>query len=86
VFVDQDGQINAPEVVASVGDMAANKTEIAIAQAAAKAAEEAARKGTNLVDATVKAITDNEFVVYRRGYTELYFGIYTNVLVVQMDR
>lgn len=70
VFVDQEGKINAPEVVASVGDMAANKTEIAIAQAAAKAAEEAARKGTNLVDATVKAITDNEFVVYRRGYTD----------------
>ena len=70
VFVDQHGQINAPEVVASVADMTSNKTEIAIAQAAAKAAEEAARKGTNLVDATVKAITDNEFVVYRRGYTD----------------
>ncbi|MBO7309566.1 MAG: hypothetical protein J6V38_08055 [Kiritimatiellae bacterium] len=70
VFVDQDGKINAPEVVASVGDMAANKTEIAIAQAAATAAEKAAREGTNLVSSIVQAITENEFVVYRRGFTD----------------
>lgn len=70
VFVDQDGKNNAPEVIASVGDMAANKTEIAIAQAAATAAEKAARQGTNLVASTVQAITENEFVVYRRGFTD----------------
>lgn len=70
VFVDQDGKINAPNVIASIGDMTSNKTEIAIAQAAAVAAEKAAREGTNLVDATVKAITENEFVVYRRGFTD----------------
>lgn len=70
VFVDQAGKINAPEVVASVGDMAANKTEIAIAQAAATAAEKAARQGTNLVASTVQAITENEFVVYRQGFTD----------------
>jgi hypothetical protein len=70
VFVDQDGNNNAPEVIASVGDMAANKTEIAIAQAAATAAEKAAREGTNLVSSTVQAITENEFVVYRRGFTD----------------
>lgn len=70
VFVDQDGQINAPEVVASMADMTSNKTEIAIAQAAAKAAEKAAREGTNLVNATVQSITENEFVVYRHGFTD----------------
>lgn len=70
VFVDQDGKNNAPEVIASVGDMAANKTEIAIAQAAATSAEKAAREGTNLVSSTVQAITENEFVVYRRGFTD----------------
>lgn len=70
VFIDQDGKNNAPEVIASVGDMAANKTEIAIAQAAATAAEKAAREGTNLVSSTVQAITENEFVVYRRGFTD----------------
>ncbi len=70
VFIDQDGKINAPEVVASVGDLAANKTEIAIAQAAATSAEKAAREGTNLVSSSVQAITENEFVVYRRGFTD----------------
>lgn len=70
VFIDQDGKNNAPEVIASVGDMAANKTEIAIAQAAATSAEKAAREGTNLVSSTVQAITENEFVVYRRGFTD----------------
>lgn len=70
IFVDQAGKINAPEVVASVSDMAANKTEIAIAKAAATAAEKAAREGTNLVAATVQAITENEFVVYRQGFTD----------------
>ena len=70
VFIDQDGKNNAPEVIASVSDMAANKTEIAIAQAAATAAEKAARQGTNLVASTVQAITENEFVVYRRGFTD----------------
>ena len=70
VFIDQDGKNNAPEVIASVSDMAANKTEIAIAQAAATAAEKAAREGTNLVASTVQAITENEFVVYRCGFTD----------------
>jgi hypothetical protein len=70
VFIDQDGKNNAPEVIASVSDMAANKTEIAIAKAAATAAEKAARQGTNLVASTVQAITEKEFVVYRRGFTD----------------
>jgi hypothetical protein len=70
VFIDQDGKNNAPEVIASVSDMAANKTEIAIAQAAAVAAEKAAHQGTNLVAATVQAITEKEFVVYRQGFTD----------------
>lgn len=70
VFIDQQGKINAPEVVASVADMTSNKTEIAIAQAAAISAEKAAREGTNLVASTVQDITENEFVVYRYGYTD----------------
>ena len=70
VFVDQHGTINAPEVVASVADMTSNRTEIAIAQAAAQTAERAAREGTNLVAQTVCDITENEFVVYRQGFTD----------------
>lgn len=70
VFIDQDGKNNAPSLIASVGDMAANKTEIAIAKAAATSAEKAAHEGTNLVSSTVQAITENEFVVYRCGFTD----------------
>lgn len=70
VFIDQDGKNNAPEVIASVSDMAANKTEIAIAKAAATSAEKAERECTKLVSPTVQAITENEFVVYRRGFTD----------------
>lgn len=70
VFIDQLGKINAPEVVASVADMTSNRTEIAIAQAAAQAAESAARDSQKLVGATVQAITDNELVIYRRGFTD----------------
>ena len=70
VMVDQFGKINAPEIVASATDMASNKTEIAIAQALEQAAANAARAGTNLVAATIKAITDNELVIYRRGYSD----------------
>lgn len=70
VFVDQDGAINAPEVVASVADMTSNRTEIAIAQAAADAAQAAAQEGTNAVAETVQSITEKEFVVYRQGFTD----------------
>lgn len=70
VFIDQNNNINAPEVVASVTDMATNKTEIAIAKAAADAAASAAREGTNLVSATINKIVENEFVVYRYGNTD----------------
>lgn len=70
VFVDENNQINAPEVIASVTDMATNKAEIAIAQASAQAAAQAAREGTNLVAATITKITENEFVVYRYGVTD----------------
>lgn len=70
VMIDQDGNINAPEVIASVADMATNKVEIAIAKASAQAAEIAARQGTNIVAETVQKIVENEFVVYRYGNTD----------------
>jgi hypothetical protein len=70
VFIDQEGKINAPEVVASVADMTSVKTESAIAQAAARSAESAAKEATDLVAVTVQSITENEFVVYRSGFTD----------------
>lgn len=70
VFVDQAGNINAPEVVASVADMTSNRTEIAIANAAAQTAEKAARKAHEMIDATVSSIVANELVIYRQGFTD----------------
>lgn len=70
VFVDQENKINAPEVVASVADMTSNRTAIAIAQAAADAAETAARKAQSMIDTTVSSIVANELVIYRQGFTD----------------
>lgn len=70
VLIDENNKINAPEVIASVADMTTNKTEIAIAQAAANAAKNAVREGTNLVSSTISKIVQNEFVVYRHGETD----------------
>lgn len=70
VLIDENNKINAPEVIASVADMITNKTEIAIAKAAADAAKSAVREGTNLVATTISKIVQNEFVVYRHGETD----------------
>jgi hypothetical protein len=70
VFVDQAGKINAPEVVASVADMTSNRTEIAIANAAAQTAGKAAREAQKMIDATVSSIVANELVIYRQGFTD----------------
>jgi hypothetical protein len=70
VFVDQAGKINAPEVVASVADMTSNRTEIAIANAAAQTAGKAAREAQKMIDTTVSSIVANELVIYRQGFTD----------------
>jgi hypothetical protein len=70
VFVDQAGKINAPEVVASVADMTSNRTEIAIANAAAQTAEKAAKEAQKMIDTTVSSIVANELVIYRQGFTD----------------
>lgn len=70
VFVDQCGEINAPEVVASVADMTSNRTEIAIANASSQAAVKAANECKSILDDTISAIVANELVVYRYGFTD----------------
>lgn len=70
VFVDQDGRLNAPEVVASVADMTSNRTKIAIASASAQAAVKASNDCKKILDDTISAIVANELVVYRYGYTD----------------
>lgn len=70
VFIDQNGRINAPEVVASVADMTSNRTEIAIANAAAQTAEKAAKEASSQIETTIASIVANELVVYRQGFTD----------------
>ena len=74
LFVDQAGNVNRPEAIATTADMAANKTAILTAEQKAAAAEAAAREGTNLVQDIIRDITANELVVYRFGYTDA-FGV-----------
>lgn len=70
VFVDQHGKLNAPEVVASVADMTSNRTEIAIANAAAQTAEKAAISAKSQIETTIASIVANELVIYRQGFTD----------------
>lgn len=70
VFVDQHGKLNAPEVVASVADMTSNRTEIAIANAAAQTAEKAALEAKSQIETTIASIVANELVIYRQGFTD----------------
>lgn len=70
VFVDENNQVNAPEVVASAADMATNKTQIAIAKASAEAAENASAEATKLIDATIQKIVEDELVIYCNGFTD----------------
>ena len=70
LMVDQDGNINIPEVLATTAQMTSNQVAIVAAEAAAREAARVAKEGTNLVNDTIGAIMANEFVVYRYGMTD----------------
>lgn len=72
LFVNEKGEVNRPETLATTADMAANKTAILTAEQKAAAAEAAAKEGTNLVQDIIRDITANELVVYRFGYTDAF--------------
>ena len=81
LFVDQEGNVSRPEVLATEAQMAANAAAILTAEQKAAAAEAAAREGTNLIQDVIRDITANELVVYRHGYTDA-FGV---VVVIDPD-
>lgn len=70
LMVDQDGNVNIPEVLATTAQLTSNEVAIVAAEAAAKEAAKVAREGTNLVNSTIASIMANEFIVYRYGYTD----------------
>ncbi|MBE6395540.1 MAG: hypothetical protein E7046_00870 [Lentisphaerae bacterium] len=70
VTVDQEGEINKPNVVAKAADMAANQVKADIALAKAEAAADSAGKATNALHEVVRQIGENELVLYRQGFTD----------------
>ena len=81
LFVDQEGNVSRPEVLATEAQLAANAAAILTAEQKAAAAQAAAREGTNLIQDVISDITANELVVYRHGYTDA-FGV---VVVIDPD-
>ena len=70
LMVDQDGNINVPDVLATTADMATASAGAAIAKAKADAAKDAVNDCTNLIQGIVSQIAANELVVYRQGFTD----------------
>lgn len=70
LMVDQDGQLNYTNVLATAAQMSSNLTAVAIADAKADAAISAAAAGSNMVEEVVTQITENQLVVYREGFID----------------
>ena len=74
LFVNEKGETNCPETLATTAQMAANEAALLTAEQKAEAAAAAAQEGTNLVRDVIRDITANELVVWRFGYTDA-FGV-----------
>ena len=70
LMVDQDGQLNYTNVLATAAQMSSNLTAVAIADAKADAAISAAAAGSNMVEEVVTQITENQLVIYREGFID----------------
>lgn len=67
LFVDENGQTNAPEVLADVAAQARNEVAITIAAEKAEAAAIAANEATNIVATVAANIVANEVRIFRKG-------------------
>lgn len=76
IMVDENGNINVPNVLATTAQLTTNETMLVLAQAAADAAERAAYEGTNIVQGVVSSIMASQLVIYRRGFNDS-FGTIT---------
>lgn len=68
VMVDEEGNNNAPEVLADLAAQAQNEAKVLVAAAAAEAAQKATDEATAIVGDVVASITRNEVRVFRKGY------------------
>lgn len=66
-WVDQNGQVNVPEVIATVAQQTTNETKVLVAAQAAESAASAARTATNAVKNVVAQMVANDVHIYRCG-------------------
>lgn len=76
LMVDELGNLNVTNVLATVAQMTTNETMLVLAQASADAAAKAANEGTNIVQGVVSEIMAQQLVIYRRGFNDS-FGTIT---------
>lgn len=78
VMVSAEGNVNAPEVLATTAQLATNEVQVIAAAKAAQVAEQTAIDATNTVQDVVLAIIENNVVVYRSGITDS-FGVVVSI-------
>ena len=66
-WVDQNGQVNVPDVIATVAQQTTNETKVLVAAQAAQSASSAARTATNAVKNVVAQMVENDVHIYRCG-------------------
>lgn len=66
-WVNERGEVNVPEVIATVAQQTTNETKIVIAEQAARSAASAARTATNAVKNVVAQMVANDVHIYRCG-------------------
>lgn len=67
LMVDESGNLNSTNAVATVADLSSAAASALLADAKAEAAASAAARGTNMVAAVANAIAATELAVYVRG-------------------
>ena len=66
-WVDEHGQVNVPEVIATVAQQTTNETKVLVAAQAAESAASAANTATNAVKNVVAQMVANDVHIYRLG-------------------
>ena len=66
-WVDERGEVNVPEVIATVAQQTTNETKVLVAAQAAESAASAARTATNAVKNVIAQMVANDVHIYRCG-------------------
>ena len=66
-WVDEHGEVNVPEVIATVAQQTTNETKVIVAAEAAQAAKTSAQTATNAVKQVVAQMAANDVHIFRNG-------------------